>query len=143
VIRKDHPVFFARQRFLIYLRQIGMFHTYMAPMDISTRSLQKGSAEFLVLSILDGPDRHGYELAQIIESRSGGKLSFKAATLYPLLYKLEKQGWVAGRWVEKACERRRRFYRLTASGRRVLGERRKVWREFVDALDQVTKIRHA
>ena len=71
----------------------------MAPMDISTKSLQKGSAEFLVLSILDGPDRHGYELAQIIETRSDGRLSFKAATLYPLLYKLEKQGWVSGRWV--------------------------------------------
>ena len=109
--------------------------------DISTKSLQKGSAEFLVLSILDGPDRHGYELAQIIETRSGGKLSFKAATLYPLLYKLEKQGWVAGRWVEKAGERRRRFYRLTAAGRKVLGARRRVWREFVEALEQVTKIR--
>jgi PadR family transcriptional regulator PadR len=120
-----------------------MFHTYMASTDISTRSLQKGSAEFLLLSILDGPDRHGYELAQIIETRSGGKLSFKAATLYPLLYKLEKQGWVSGRWVEKAGERRRRFYRLTASGRKVLGARRRVWREFVDALDQVAKIRHA
>jgi DNA-binding PadR family transcriptional regulator len=82
-----------------------MFHIYMAPIDISTRSLQKGSAEFLVMSILDGPDRHGYELSQIIESRSGGKLHFKAATLYPLLYKLEKHGWVSGRWVEKAGER--------------------------------------
>jgi DNA-binding PadR family transcriptional regulator len=102
-----------------------MFHTYMAPIDFSTRSLQKGSAEFLVLSILDGPDRHGYELAQIIESRSGGKLSFKAATLYPLLYKLEKQGLVAGRWVERA------------------GERRRVWREFLDALDSVTGVRPA
>jgi PadR family transcriptional regulator PadR len=120
-----------------------MFHIYMAPIDISTRSLQKGSAEFLVLSILDGPDRHGYELAQLIETRSDGRLSFKAATLYPLLYKLEKQGWVAGRWIEKAGERRRRFYRLTAAGRKVLGARRRVWREFVDALDQVTKIRPA
>jgi PadR family transcriptional regulator, regulatory protein PadR len=120
-----------------------MFHTYMAPIEVSTRSLQKGSAEFLVLSILDGPDRHGYELAQIIAARSDGKLSFKAATLYPLLYKLEKQGWVSGRWVEKAGERRRRFYRLTASGRKVLGVRRRVWREFVTALDQVTNIRPA
>lgn len=114
----------------------------MATIDISTRSLQKGSAEFLVLSILDGPDRHGYELAQIIETRSEGKLSFKAATLYPLLYKLEKQGWVAGRWVERAGERRRRFYRLTSPGRRILGLRRQVWREFFDALDQVAKLRH-
>jgi transcriptional regulator len=110
--------------------------------DISTRSLQKGSAEFLVLSILDGPDRHGYELAQIIENRSHGKLSFKAATLYPLLYKLERQGWVAGRWVEKPNERRRRFYRLTPAGRKVLGARRRVWREFVDALDQVARLRN-
>ena len=112
-----------------------MFHTYMS--DISTRSLQKGSAEFLVLSILDGPDRHGYELAQIIETRSGGKLSFKAATLYPLLYKLEKQGWVAGRWVEKAGERRRRFYRLTPAGRQQLALRRDSWMEFVAAISGV------
>ena len=120
-----------------------MFYTYMAPIDLSTRSLQTGSAEFLVLSILDGRDRHGYELARIIETRSGGRLSFKAATLYPLLYKLEKHGWVSGRWVEKAGERRRRFYRLTARGRKVLGARRRVWREFVEALDQVANIRHA
>jgi transcriptional regulator len=118
-----------------------MFHTYMA--NISTRSLQKGSAEFLVLSILDGPDRHGYELAQIIETRSNGKLSFKAATLYPLLYKLERQGWVAGRWVEKPHERRRRFYRLTAAGRKVLGARRRAWKEFVEALDHVARLRNA
>ena len=85
----------------------------------------------------------GMNWRKIIETRSGGKLSFKAATLYPLLYKLEKQGWVSGRWVEKAGERRRRFYRLTASGRKVLGARRRVWREFVEALDQVAKIRHA
>jgi PadR family transcriptional regulator PadR len=120
-----------------------MFHTYMAPVDFSTRSLQKGSAEFLVLSILDGPDRHGYELAQIIETRSEGRLHFKAATLYPLLYKLEKQGWVAGRWVERAGERRKRYYRLTASGRRILGLRRRVWREFLEALDRVADIRQA
>jgi PadR family transcriptional regulator PadR len=120
-----------------------MFHTYMAPMDISTKSLQKGSAEFLVLSILDGPDRHGYELAQIIETRSDGRLSFKAATLYPLLYKLEKQGWVAGRWVEKAGERRRRFYSLTAEGRRVLARQRETWKAFVQAMGLITGVDHA
>src|SRR5262245_24437407 len=111
--------------------------------DISTRSLQKGSAEFLLLSLLDGPDRHGYELAQIIDARSEGRLSFKAATLYPLLYKLEKQGWVTGRWVERAGERRKRYYRLTAAGRKVLGARRRVWKDFVDALDRVARLRHA
>ena len=120
-----------------------MFHTYMAPIDLSSRSLQKGSAEFLVLSILDGPERHGYELARIIEARSGGRLSFKAATLYPLLYKLEKQRWVSGRWVERAGERRRRFYRLTPEGRKVLAAQRDHWRDFVDAVQQITRPDHA
>jgi PadR family transcriptional regulator PadR len=115
----------------------------MAPTDTTTRSLQKGSAELLVLAILDGPQRHGYEIAQLIEARSDGRLKFQAATLYPLLYKLEKRGWVDGRWVEKAGQRRRRFYRLTAAGRAVLVDRRKVWAEFIDALDQVARVRHA
>ncbi|MGH9348094.1 MAG: PadR family transcriptional regulator [Vicinamibacterales bacterium] len=120
-----------------------MLQTYMAPIDMTTRDLQKGSAEFLVLTVLDGRQRHGYEIAQLIEARSDGRLKFRAATLYPLLYKLEKRGWVEGRWVEKAGERRRRFYRLTTAGRVVLGARRKVWREFVEAIEQVARLRHA
>jgi transcriptional regulator len=118
-----------------------MLPTYMAPTDTTTRSLQKGSAEFLVLAVLEGPQRHGYEIAQLIAERSEGRLKFQAATLYPLLYRLEKRGWVDGRWVEKAGQRRRRFYRLTAAGRAVLGERRRVWRDFFDALDQVARLR--
>ena len=120
-----------------------MPHTYMRLTDVSPRALQKGSAEFLVLAILDGPQRHGYEIAQLIEARSEGRLKFQAATLYPLLYKLEKQGLVGGRWVEKAGQRRRRFYRLTAAGRAALGQRRKLWRDFFDALDRVAQVRHA
>jgi transcriptional regulator len=110
---------------------------------VTTRSLQRGSAEFLVLAVLAGRQRHGYEIARLIETRSRGALSFQAATLYPLLYKLEKRGWVEGRWVEKAGERRRRFYRLTAAGRRVLADRRRVWREFLEALDRVASLDHA
>ena len=120
-----------------------MLRTYMSPTDVSTRALQKGSAEFLVLAVLDGPQRHGYEIAQQIEARSDGRLKFQAATLYPLLYKLEKRGLVEGRWVEKAGQRRRRFYRLTAAGRTALGERRKVWRDFFEALDSVARVKHA
>jgi DNA-binding PadR family transcriptional regulator len=120
-----------------------MLPTYMAPTDKSPRALQKGSAEFLVLAVLDGPQRHGYEIAQRIDTRSDGRLRFQAATLYPLLYKLEKDGLVEGRWVEKAGQRRRRFYRLTAAGRGALGVRRKLWREFFDALDSVARVRHA
>jgi PadR family transcriptional regulator PadR len=118
-----------------------MAHTGGA--ETTTRSLQKGSAEFLVLAVLEGQQRHGYEIAQLIAERSEGRLKFQAATLYPLLYRLEKRGWVEGRWVEKAGERRRRFYRLTAAGRAVLGDRRRVWADFIDALQRVARLDHA
>jgi transcriptional regulator len=108
------------------------------PPTEGTRSLQKGSAELLVLAVLDGRPRHGYEIAQQIEARSEGRLKFQAATLYPLLYKLEKRGWLEGRWIEKAGQRRRRFYRLTPAGRKMLADRRRLWREFLDALNRVT-----
>jgi PadR family transcriptional regulator, regulatory protein PadR len=118
-----------------------MLHIYMAATD--TTSLQKGSAELVLLAVLDGPPRHGYELAQLIETRSDGRLRFQAATLYPLLYKLERRGLVVGKWVEKSGERRRRFYRLTPAGKAMLRERRKLWREFLEALDQVAAVRQA
>ena len=123
-----------------------MLDTYMtATADDSpqTRSLQKGSAELLVLSMLEGRDRHGYEIAQRIEALSDGRLAFQAATLYPLLYKLEQRRLVAGRWVEKPGERRRRFYRLTAEGRRELGSQRRAWRDFLDAVEIVGQLGRA
>jgi len=102
-----------------------------------TDDLKKGSAEFLVLALLEREARHGYELQKLIESRSKGVLVFHVASLYPLLYRLEERGWIAGRWVEKAGERRRRFYRLTAAGQTALTAQRDDWREFVTAINRV------
>jgi PadR family transcriptional regulator len=107
------------------------------------RELKKGSAELLILSLVEARPRHGYEISKLIEVRSGGRVRFKVASLYPLLYRLEERGWIAGRWVEKAGERRRRFYRLTAGGRKVLAAQRDNWREFVDAVQQITGAEHA
>jgi PadR family transcriptional regulator PadR len=107
------------------------------------RELKKGSAELLILSLLDARPRHGYEISKLIEERSGGRLRFKVASLYPLLYRLEERGWIAGKWVERAGQRRRRFYRLTPDGRRMLAAQRDNWREFVDAVAQITEPEHA
>lgn len=107
-----------------------------------TDELKKGSAEFLVLSLLEAEPRHGYELQKLIESRSKGILTFNVATLYPLLYRLEERGWIVGRWVEKAGERRRRFYRLTAAGRATLESQRQSWRAFVTAINRVAGVRY-
>lgn len=111
----------------------GMFH----------RELKKGSAELLILSLLESRPRHGYDLCQLIEKRSGGALRFKAASMYPLLYRLERRGWITGRWVEKGGQRRRRFYRLTSDGRKVLEAQREGWEAFVQAIRRITRHEHA
>jgi len=107
------------------------------------RELRKGSAEVLILALLDERDRHGYEIAKLIDDRSGGALKFHVASLYPTLYRLEKRGLILGRWVERAGVRRRRFYRLTAAGQRMLDSQRRSWHAFFTALNRVARIRHA
>lgn len=107
------------------------------------RELKKGGAELLVLSLLESRQRHGYELRQLIEMRSEGVLKFNAASLYPLLYRLEKRGWIEGKWVEKAGQRRRRYYKLTKDGKKVLAAQRSIWQSFVAAINRVTGIEHA
>ena len=107
------------------------------------RELKKGSAELLVLSLVEDRARHGYEISKLIDSRSEGALKFNVASLYPLLYRLEARGWIQGRWVEKAGQRRRRYYRLTASGRKVLAEQRRGWRQFAEAMRRITGVDYA
>jgi transcriptional regulator len=99
--------------------------------------LKKGSAELLILSLLEHEPRHGYELGKLIERRSKGTVSFNVASLYPLLYRLEKRGWLVGRWVEKAGQRRRRYYRLTPEGAEVLTAQRAGFAEFVLAVRRI------
>jgi PadR family transcriptional regulator len=112
----------------------------MAPTPTVGPEVKKGSAELLVLALIEERPRHGYEISKLIEARSDGALSFHVASLYPMLYRIERRGLIEGRWVEKAGQRRRRYYRLTAEGRRVLARQRNVWQHFVRALDRVAGI---
>jgi DNA-binding PadR family transcriptional regulator len=107
------------------------------------RELKRGSTEILILALLEERDRHGYELASLIGDRSRGEISFHAASLYPTLYRMEDKDLIEGRWVEKAGQRRRRYYRLTRTGRKTLASQRTVWDNFFDALNRVARIRHA
>ncbi len=95
------------------------------------------------MALLEDRPRHGYELAKLIEKQSDSRLQFHVASLYPMLYRLERKCLVEGRWVEKAGERRRRFYRLTPAGRRALAAQRRTWRAFVQALNALTRFDHA
>ena len=107
------------------------------------RELKRGSTELLILALLEERDRHGYDLASLIDDRSRGEISFHAASLYPTLYRMEDKDLIEGRWVEKAGQRRRRYYRLTKVGRKMLASQRTVWDNFFDALNRVARIRHA
>ena len=101
-----------------------------------SKELKKGSADLLILALLEERARHGYEIGRLIIQKSQGALSYHIASLYPTLYRLENDGLVEGRWVEKAGQQRRRYYRLTPEGRRVLAERRKSWSTFIEAVKQ-------
>jgi len=106
-------------------------------------SRKKGSAELLVLAQLEDRPLHGYEIGMEIERRTRGAVSFQIASLYPVLYRLERKGLIAGQWVEKAGQRRRRYYKLTRNGRKVLSEQRRSWSEFVAALHAAGGLEHA
>ncbi|HBY61683.1 MAG TPA: PadR family transcriptional regulator [Solibacterales bacterium] len=110
---------------------------------MNEKDLQKNSAEIVILALLESRARHGYELAKLIESKSESRLQFQLASIYPILYRLERKGLVSGKWVEKAGERRRRFYALTPAGRKALGAQRRAWRNFFTALERVTGFGHA
>jgi PadR family transcriptional regulator, regulatory protein PadR len=114
-------------------------------MDKATqeRDWKRGSAELLILSLVEARPRHGYEISKLIELRSGGAVRFHVASLYPLLYRLERQGWIQGRWVEKSGQRRRRYYRLTRQGRRILTAQLQGWREFVAGINRITEPENA
>jgi transcriptional regulator len=105
--------------------------------------LKKGSAELLILSLIEAQPRHGYDIGKLIEQRSGGTVKFRVASLYPLLYRLEKRGWIDGHWVEKAGQRRRRYYRLTKAGHQILAAQRRGWQDFVEAINRITGLENA
>ena len=119
---------------------MGMIHIADT---LFNRELKKGSAGLLILALIEYQPRHGYEISKLIEEKSGGMLHFHVASLYPLLYRLEKRGLIQGRWVEKAGQRRRRYYRLTVKGRKMLKEQRNSWLDFVNAMNLITGAEHA
>jgi PadR family transcriptional regulator len=111
--------------------------------EAGDHALKKGTAELLVLAQLEHEPCHGYDIALRIERRSNGAVVFNVASLYPILYRLEAQGSISGRWVERAGQRRRRFYRLTPAGRRRLIQQRRAWGVFMAAVQRAAGLEYA
>jgi len=106
---------------------------------MNTAELQQNSAELVILALLEPRPRHGYELAKLVDSESGSLLQYQVASIYPMLHRLERKGYIQGRWIEKAEERRRKFYSLTPAGRKALTKQRADWKEFFTALDRIAR----
>ncbi len=104
---------------------------------------KKGSTEVVILAIVEQETHHGYEIAKLIEQRSGGHLRFTLASLYATLYRMEDRGWIKGRWIEKAGQRRRCHYRITEAGRKTLASQRADWSRFIAALNDVAGVEYA
>jgi transcriptional regulator len=102
--------------------------------------LKRGSADLMILAVLEERHRHGYEIAKLIDDRSGGVLRFHVGSLYPMLYRMERRGWIDGLWLEQAGQRRRRYYTLLPAGQKVLAEQRASWHELLTALQRVARI---
>jgi transcriptional regulator len=108
-----------------------------------SKELKKGSADLLILALVEERPRHGYEIGRLIVERSRGALTYHIASLYPTLYRLEDDGLLEGRWVEKEGQRRRRYYRITAKGRARLASERSLWQDFFLALDRVAGLKQS
>ncbi len=102
--------------------------------------LKRGSADLMILAVLEEQQRHGYDIARLIDDRSGGVLRFHMGSLYPMLYRIERRGWIEGRWLEKSGQRRRRYYKLSPAGKKVLIEQRASWHELLSALQRVARL---
>jgi len=106
-------------------------------------TVKRGSAELAVLSVLEPGPMHGYEIAKRIEQRTGGVLRFDVASLYPLLYRMEKEELVSANWDESSSGRRRRYYQLTSAGKKKLKPLREQWKIFFEALNQIAGFQNA
>jgi DNA-binding PadR family transcriptional regulator len=111
--------------------------------DTADASLRRGSAEVLVLSMIEERARHGYEIARLIADQSHGAVRFHVASFYPLLYQMERRRLIKGQWIEKAGQRRRRYYGITAAGRQALAHQRSRWETFIAAMTQMARLRRA
>lgn len=108
-----------------------------------TSRIKRGSAELAILAVLESEPLHGYEIARRIERQSGGVLHFTLASLYPLLYRMEKRGWVRGDWQTLPSGRERRCYELTVKGKKQLAPMREEWGLFFGALRKLAGVGRA
>ncbi len=115
----------------------------MAPNSRVQSRIARGSAELAILALLDEQPLYGFEIGRRIGEKTAGAIQFTLASLYPMLYELEKRGLVKGQWRPNKSGRDRRYYSLTPAGKRKLSPLRHEWSLFFKALDRLAGVSRA
>ena len=97
----------------------------------------KGHLDLLLLAALAAGVAHGYAIITALRERSGGTFDLPEGTIYPALHRLERAGFIAGRWQDTANGIRRRYYQITVRGRQALMDRLQEWQRFSRAMDSI------
>jgi PadR family transcriptional regulator PadR len=97
----------------------------------------RGTLDLLILKTLTLEDMHGWGISQRIQQISKGVLEVNQGSLYPALQRLEQRGWIASEWRTSDANRRAKYYRLTASGKRAVNTETANWRRYVGAVDLI------
>ena len=101
------------------------------------KELLKGSTTVLILSILNRKDMYGYEMIKEIDLLSKGIFSFKEGTLYPILHNLENSNYIESYWDDSSSGRKRKYYKITNDGKKLLLEKKSEWKLFSETVNNV------
>jgi len=107
-----------------------------------SKELVAASAEPLILSLLSGGESYGYAIIQEIKARSKDRIQWTDGMLYPVLHRMEDEGWITSRWVEAENGRKRKYYSIKKDGKRALAQQREQWLTVHSVLAHLWKERH-
>lgn len=99
--------------------------------------LQKGTLSLLILALLSRKAMYGYEIAATVHRDTDGAFTWREGSLYPNLHKLQADGLITGKWEEKETGRKRRYYHITAKGRKALAEKRSAWTDLCHGVNRI------
>lgn len=102
-----------------------------------SKELLKGTTVLLILKLLNDGDKYGYEMTKALEVHSDNLFTLKEGTLYPILHSLESQGMIESYWEETVAVRKRKYYRITNEGKKLLKDKKEEWLEYSNGVLKV------
>jgi PadR family transcriptional regulator PadR len=124
-----------------YPSVVGCLLEHMAKREPYRNRIEvlQGTLDMLILRTLQWGPQHGHGIGQALRARSENALQIEHGSLYPALHRLEREGWLASEWRQSEANRRAKYYRLTAAGKRQLSREQSNWEEVVKTISRVMR----